>query len=105
MDGQISPIQDICSLAKKYNAMTYIDEVHSVGLYGKGGAGIANMLGFESKIDSEVFDLFYSKYYDDIHENKDRDVAQLKIILNSVSIYKFALSNCSCISSKNESDA
>ncbi len=51
MDGQISPIQDICSLAKKYNAMTYIDEVHSVGLYGKGGAGIANMLGFESKID------------------------------------------------------
>ena len=37
---------------------------------------------FESKIDSEVFDLFYSKYYDDIHENKDRDVAQLKIILN-----------------------
>jgi len=36
---------------------------------------------FESKIDSEVFDLFYSKYYDNIHENKDRDVGQLKIIL------------------------
>lgn len=51
MDGQISPIQDICFLAKKHNAMTYIDEVHSVGLYGKGGAGISNMLGFESEID------------------------------------------------------
>ncbi len=51
MDGQISPIEEICLLAKKYNAMTYIDEVHTVGLYGKRGAGIANMLGFENKID------------------------------------------------------
>lgn len=44
---------------------------------------------FESKIDSEVFDLFYSKYYDNIHENKDRDVAQLKIILNYAKNKKF----------------
>ena len=51
MDGQISPIKEICLLAKKYNAITYIDEVHSVGLYGKRGAGIANMLGFENEID------------------------------------------------------
>lgn len=51
MDGQISPIEDICFLARKYNTMTYIDEVHSVGLYGKRGAGIANMLGFEKEID------------------------------------------------------
>jgi 5-aminolevulinate synthase len=51
MDGLISPIGKICELAKKYNAMTYIDEVHSVGLYGNRGAGIANMLGFEDKID------------------------------------------------------
>lgn len=51
MDGKISPINEICALAKKYNAMTYIDEVHSVGLYGDGGAGIANMLGCESGID------------------------------------------------------
>ena len=51
MDGLISPIGKICELAKKYNSMTYIDEVHSVGLYGNRGAGIANMLGFEDKID------------------------------------------------------
>ena len=44
---------------------------------------------FESKIDSEVFDLFYSKYYDNIHENKDRDVGQLKIILNYAKNKKF----------------
>ena len=36
MNGLISPIAEICALAQKYNAMTYIDEVHSVGLYGCG---------------------------------------------------------------------
>lgn len=51
MDGLISPLPDICALAKKYNALTYIDEVHSVGLYGKGGAGIANMFGLDDEID------------------------------------------------------
>ncbi len=51
MDGLISPIKRICELAKKYNALTYIDEVHSVGLYGHRGAGIANMLGLENEID------------------------------------------------------
>lgn len=51
MDGLVSPIGEICKLAKKYNAITYIDEVHSVGLYGHRGAGIANMQGFEHEID------------------------------------------------------
>ena len=51
MDGINSPIDKICDLANKYNAMTYIDEVHSVGLYGNKGAGIANMMGLDNKID------------------------------------------------------
>ncbi|MBK8908627.1 MAG: 5-aminolevulinate synthase [Rhodospirillales bacterium] len=41
MDGDISPIADICDLADRYGAMTFLDEVHAVGLYGRHGAGVA----------------------------------------------------------------
>lgn len=41
MDGDISPIKEICDLAYKYNALTYLDEVHAVGMYGEHGAGVA----------------------------------------------------------------
>lgn len=51
MDGLMSPIAGICDLATRYNALTFIDEVHSVGLYGPRGAGIAAMLGLQNKID------------------------------------------------------
>lgn len=51
MEGDISPIKEYIDLAKKYNALTYIDEVHSVGMYGANGAGVANMLGLEQEID------------------------------------------------------
>jgi 5-aminolevulinate synthase len=51
MDGFRSPMKKIVELAKKYNALTYVDEVHTVGLYGKGGAGMANELGVEDQID------------------------------------------------------
>ena len=37
MDGNFSPIKEICDLAKKYNALTFLDEVHAVGIYGKRG--------------------------------------------------------------------
>jgi len=41
MSGSIAPIKKIVELAKLYNAQTFIDEVHAVGLYGKDGAGVA----------------------------------------------------------------
>ncbi len=44
MDGDVSPIKDIVALAKKYDALTYIDEVHAVGLYGKHGGGMCEEL-------------------------------------------------------------
>ena len=51
MDGDIAPIKEICRLAKKYKAITYIDEVHAVGLYGPTGGGVVEQLGLESEID------------------------------------------------------
>jgi 5-aminolevulinate synthase len=51
MDGDISPIKEICDLAEKYNAMTYIDEVHAVAMYGERGAGVAEREGQMHRID------------------------------------------------------
>jgi 5-aminolevulinate synthase len=51
MDGDIGLIKEVCDLADKYEAMTYIDEVHAVGLYGATGAGKVEELGLEGRID------------------------------------------------------
>ncbi len=51
MDGDTSPIAEIAELAQKYNALTYLDEVHAVGLYGEQGGGVAQMRGVADRID------------------------------------------------------
>ena len=51
MDGSICPLPDIIALAKKYNALTYVDEVHAVGIYGENGAGMCEQMGIADQID------------------------------------------------------
>ena len=51
MDGDIAPIAAIVALAEKYNALTYIDEVHAVGLYGPRGGGLSEREGLAARID------------------------------------------------------
>lgn len=51
MDGDIGKIKEICALARQYNALTYLDEVHAVGMYGPHGAGIAEREGLMGEVD------------------------------------------------------
>ncbi len=50
MDGDISPIAEICDLADRYGAMTYLDEVHAVGLYGPRGGGVSEREGLADRL-------------------------------------------------------
>ncbi len=51
MDGDMAPITDIIAIAQKYHALTYVDEVHAVGMYGDTGAGVCEQLGVAHHID------------------------------------------------------
>jgi 5-aminolevulinate synthase len=53
MCGSIGPIEEICDLAEKYGALTFLDEVHAVGMYGPHGAGVAEHLDYEAHIKSQ----------------------------------------------------
>jgi len=51
MSGAICPLEEMCDVAHKYGALTFVDEVHAVGLYGREGAGVGERDGIEHKID------------------------------------------------------
>ncbi|NQW52293.1 MAG: 5-aminolevulinate synthase [Rhodospirillales bacterium] len=51
MDGDVSPISEICDVAHRHGALTYLDEVHAVGMYGARGAGVAERDGVLDKVD------------------------------------------------------
>jgi 5-aminolevulinate synthase len=51
MDGDVAPIAEICDLADEFSALTYLDEVHAVGLYGPRGGGIADREGLMERLD------------------------------------------------------
>lgn len=78
MDGDFGKIKDIINLAKKYQALTYIDEVHGVGMYGKNGGGVSEELGVSDQID--IIQGTFAKAFGSIGGY----IAASKVIINAI---------------------
>ncbi|VEU20236.1 DEKNAAC101144 [Brettanomyces naardenensis] len=66
MCGSVSPIEQICDLARKYGALTFLDEVHAVGMYGPHGAGVAEHMDFDAHLKTGVASPNYETVMDKV---------------------------------------
>lgn len=92
MDGDIAPIEAICDLADEFNAITYLDEVHAVGLYGDEGAGVAQRDGVMNRID--IIEGTLAKAYGVMGGYIAGDATMVDAIRSMASGFIFTTSTC-----------
>ncbi len=92
MDGDIAPIEAICDLAEEFDAITYLDEVHAVGLYGHEGAGVAQRDGVMDRID--IVEGTLAKAYGVMGGYIAGDETMIDAIRSTASGFIFTTSTC-----------
>jgi len=92
MDGDIAPIEAMCDLADEFNAITYLDEVHAVGLYGEEGAGVAQRDGVMDRID--IIEGTLAKAYGVMGGYIAGDATMVDAIRSMASGFIFTTSTC-----------
>ena len=92
MDGDIAPIEAICDLADEFKAITYLDEVHAVGLYGDEGAGVAQRDGVMDRID--IIEGTLAKAYGVMGGYIAGDATMVDAIRSMASGFIFTTSTC-----------
>ena len=92
MDGDIAPIKAMCDLADEFNAITYLDEVHAVGLYGDEGAGVAQRDGVMDRID--IIEGTLAKAYGVMGGYIAGDATMVDAIRSMASGFIFTTSTC-----------
>jgi len=92
MDGDIAPIEAMCDLADEFKAITYLDEVHAVGLYGEEGAGVAQRDGVMDRID--IIEGTLAKAYGVMGGYIAGDATMVDAIRSMASGFIFTTSTC-----------